>query len=94
VAVDAPSDGFVKAIGGLSEYFWDIVPLGNGVRHIGEGDHKSTMLGIWSKDSGVDKGSDNGLLEVSEVGERQAKLGQHGMQSARFEFVLGVANNG
>jgi hypothetical protein len=74
--------------------FWDIVPLGNGLWHIGEGDHKSTMLSIWSKDSGVDKGSHNVLLEVVKVTERKAKLGQHRMQSAGFEFILGIADNG
>jgi len=36
----------------------------------------------------------NGPLEVGKVTERQAKLDQYGMQSTRFEFVLGIADNG
>jgi hypothetical protein len=73
--------------------FRDIIPLGNAFWDIREGDHKSSALGIWREDSWVEKGSHNGLLAVGKVGERQAKLGQHGMQSTRFEFVFGIAND-
>jgi len=74
--------------------FRDILSLGNGFWHIGECDYKSTLLGIWGEDSGVDKDSHNGLLEVGKVVELQTKLGQHAMQTTRFEFVLGIEGNG
>jgi hypothetical protein len=74
--------------------FRDIVFVGNGFWHIRESDYKSTLLVIWGEDSGVDKGSHNGLLEVGKVIEGQTKLGQHGMQSAGFEFILRIADNG
>jgi hypothetical protein len=62
VAADAPRDGLLKAIGSLFQGFWDIVPLGNAFWHIREGDHKSSVLGIWHEESWVEKGSHNGLL--------------------------------
>jgi hypothetical protein len=91
MAPDTTGNGLLQTISPLSERIKGIVPLGNRLWKVREGDHKSTIMFLWGEAGRIDKVLHRKLLQVIAT---QAKLGEHGMEGSRFQFIPGIADNG
>ena len=91
LAADTTRDGLLQAISRLLQGVGHIATLGDGFWNVGKSNNKSAILLVRREQSGIYKTAHRSCL--LEVGARQAKLGQHGMQDPSIQFILRIPNS-